>query len=549
MTLTGYAEAVSAPRDGSKHRSEAISANASRGLLTKVQWRNVSVLVVACAVTRALALFLGVRPLTSETAWFMQVLDLNLLHHHLARSLYHLHCQPPLLNALIGLAEKVSGPYYGQLITLFFVILGSCAVICVYLSLTLLRVSPTVSLCVSLLLLLNPAEILSEFDPFYTIPVIAIHCFMALATICYLQRRSLRSLYCLVGLAVLLTLTRSSYQWIWVIAVLAVVWWQTPQSRNQVRIAGFVALFLSLLWPLKNEVLFRHFISTTWGPLSMAKHWDWNGSAVQDMVRQGLVTTFAPPDGSEDAIRRQLQSKWKGPPTGFPELDDVTKKTGGSINWNSLAALRLNDARQKDIRVLLRHDPKEYVVSVLHSVAIYFYPSTQYYAMFGEAGNPLVELAQHYQPLRAIDTVVRRVCCNVFGLPPNTPVPSAAEGARPQQHRTFASVAKKLCVGALLLYGVVLVCVISFGRRSIWLGAQDRKVAAMVMSLTIAYSFVVVNLVEIGENQRYRFETQALVFMVVAVFLQQLWDRRRASDAGVREAEVAGLSLVSVARD
>ena len=518
-------------------------------MFPKVQWRNIATLVAAFAATRALAFSLGLRPLTSETVWFMQFLDLDLLHHHLARSLFHLQCQPPLLNALVGLAEKIAGSHYGELIIVLYLILGLSAIISVYLSLTLLRVNSTVSLIVGLFLLLNPSEILSEFDPFYTVPVIAILCFMALATICYLQRRSLLSLYCLVGLAVLLTLTRSSYQWIWVLAILAIVWWQTPQRRTQIRTAGFVALFLSLLWPLKNEILFHHFISTTWGPLSMAKHWDWNGPALQNLQHQGLLRTSLGTDAPEDDIKAQLQSEWQGPPTGFPELDDVTKKTGGSINWNSLAGLRLNDARQKDIRVLLRYNAKEYVISVFHSVAIYFYPSAQYYAMFGDANNQLVELAQHYQPLRPVDIVVRRVCCNVFGLPAGVPLEVAAEAPYPRQHRTFASVAKKLCIGALLLNAILLACVISFASGSLWRRAHDRKVVVMVMTLTVAYSFVVVNLVEIGENQRYRFETQALVVIVVVIFLQQLWDRRRAPEARISESEVAELSLASLAGD
>ena len=143
--------------------------------------------------------------------------------------------------------------------------------------------------------------------------------------------------------------------------------------------------------------------------------------------------------------------------------------------------------------------------------------------------------------------MVRRVCCNVFGLPPGVPLRLDAQASRPQQHRTFTSVATKLCVGVLLLYGVLFACMLSFACRSVWQGAQDRKVAAMVMSLTIAYSFVVVNLVEIGENQRYRFETQALVVMVVVIFLQQLWDRRQTPEARTSELETAELSLVSLA--
>jgi hypothetical protein len=49
----------------------------------------------------------------------------------------------------------------------------------------------------------------------------------------------------------------------------------------------------------------------------------------------------------------------------------------------------------------------------------------------------------------------------------------------------------------------------------------------MLMSVTIVYVFLVVALLEVGENMRFRFETHALVMMVAAVFLQQIWDWRK----------------------
>jgi hypothetical protein len=51
----------------------------------------------------------------------------------------------------------------------------------------------------------------------------------------------------------------------------------------------------------------------------------------------------------------------------------------------------------------------------------------------------------------------------------------------------------------------------------------------MAMTVTIAYAFAVVNLVEVGENMRFRFETDSLVLAVAVIFLQQLWDRRTAA--------------------
>lgn len=506
---------------------------------------HISLLAVAFLASRGLALLLGVRPLTSETVWFMQFLDLDLLQHHLIRSLWHLHGQPPLLNALVGICEKLAGQRYGDLIAALYSVLGLASTISVYLSLRLLRVSPTFSLAIGLCLLLNPFEILSEFDPIYTVPVFALLSFIALATVCYLQSRSTRALSWLVGLAVTLTLLRSPYQWMWVLALLAILWWQSHNNRVQVRTAAFTGLFLVMLWPAKNAILFHHFTSTTWAPFSIAKHWDWNGPAVQSLVRQGQLTTFAPPDNSDEAVSAFLQSEWQTAPTGYPELDDVTKKTGGAVNWNSLAGLRLNDGRQADLHLLLRRDPKEFVTSVLHSAAIYFYPSSQYFTMFGESDDRYRELTHHYIPLRGIDRSVRRFCCNIFGLPADTSTMSAAQASHPQEHRSAGTIIKKTCVGALLLDVAVLLCMISFFGSSLWSGAPDRKVAAMIMTMTIIYSFLV-NFVEFGENERYRYETQALVFMVVAIFLQQILDSRRNSRSNLGMRSDSSVDVAAV---
>jgi len=110
-----------------------------------------------------------------------------------------------LLNAAIGLAEKIAGPHFGVLLLSFQFLLGLSAIISFYVLLTRLRVAPLFSLCLSFVLLLNPAEVYFKFPSLYTSRVLAFHCLIALAIVCYVQSRSQRALYWLVGLAVLLT--------------------------------------------------------------------------------------------------------------------------------------------------------------------------------------------------------------------------------------------------------------------------------------------------------------------------------------------------------
>jgi hypothetical protein len=488
----------------------------------RISAKHIALLCGCFVITRSWALLAGMHYLSNESAWLIQVLDLDVLHHHLLRGLLHLHAQPPLFNALIGAAEKLAGPSFGGVMLCLQLLLGLCASICVYLTLVQLDVTPRFSLLASLFLLLNPSEILFEFDALYTSIVVSLNCLIALALVCYVKRRSSRALYALLALAVCLTLLRSSYHWLWIMAMVAVLFWQLPESRKQLAKAGAVAVFLALLWPAKNYLLFHHFASTTWGPYNMSRHWGEPpyGPPLQQWIDQGLLPSF-----SRSATQPEpewLRQHWLMPPVGAPELDDIVKATRGATNWNSLTMLRMHDAQAKDIAFLLRHDPKLYLHNAGLGIVFYFEPSSVYFTQ-SELWPMWHESVAQYQKLSTVDRIVRRVCCNVFGFPADE------VGPTPSRRTMLAQRIRSLCMGSVLAYALVFACLLSFRLRpSLWTGSRDRKVAALVIILTIFYLFAVVSLVEVGENMRFRFETHALVILVVAIFLQQLWDRRRA---------------------
>lgn len=391
-------------------------------------------------------------------------------------------------------------------------------------------VSPWFSFAVSLALLLNPSAILFEFDALYTSIVYALLCFIMLALVLYVKGRSRSALYWMLGLSIGLTLLRSTYHWVWIAAIVGVLWWQLPESRKQIAKAGTVAVFLAMLWPAKNYLLFHHFSSTTWGPYSMSRHWGGApyGPPLEDWIQHGLLPTFSQSANQTDAA--WLNEYWLAPPAGAPELDDIVKRTGGAPNWNSLTMLQMHDAQAKDIAFLLRHDTKWYVHTVGLGIVDYFEPTSNYFVVTG-AWPMWGASAAQYQKLAGLDKIVKRVCCNIFGFPRDLSVGS------PPTHRAMILLRlQSLCMASVLAYGLVFGCLLSFGLwRSLWVDARDRKVVAAVMTLTIFYLFSVVSLVEVGENMRFRYETQALVMMVVVIFLQQLWDRRKMDVLSIRE--------------
>ena len=466
--------------------------------------------------TRWAAFGAGMRYRVGEAAWLWQLLDLGLLRDHLLRSLWYLHGQPPLFNAVVGVAEKIAGARFGEVMLGLQLVLGLGAVLAVNRALGMLRVGIGLRAVVCVALLLNPVEITFEFDALYTEIAYALHCFLALAVVRFLKSRTQRELWGVAALAVALTLVRSTYQWVWVAAVFAVLWGMVAERRREIRWAGVVAVGLAMVWPAKNLFLVGHFTSSTWAASSMAKHWSVNDARVQEFEWAGLIETFPSGVKSRESSQSWLGERWQTAGRGVPELDALGKEEGGATNWNSLAMLRMHEAQAKDVGFLLRHDPKPYVVGVVRAVLLYFQDSADY---FREV--TVEDTVANFRRVEGVDQRLRRVCCNVFG------VPGDSAAARPGLVGHAEGVVGWMCLGAVAVYGFVVGCGPMLARRTAWLGDQDRRVAVVGMIVTVGYVFVVSNLLDVGENMRFRLETQPLMLMAAAILVAQIWDRRK----------------------
>jgi hypothetical protein len=109
---------------------------------SQVKLSHVSFLVLIFITTRIWAWLSGMRYSTAQAASLWQLLDLDLLHHHLFHSLHLLHAQPPGLNLLVGLAQKAAGANFGYIIVAVQLLLAIAAILAIYLALIALEVTP-----------------------------------------------------------------------------------------------------------------------------------------------------------------------------------------------------------------------------------------------------------------------------------------------------------------------------------------------------------------------------------------------------------------------
>jgi hypothetical protein len=274
------------------------------------------------------------------------------------------------------------------------------------------------------------------------------------------------------------------------------------------------------LWPAKNYVLFKHFASSTYGPRNIGRVLRFS-----DLVRNHSPMLHAQEPDDFRQEQAWFRRYWLVPPVGYPELDDIAKASGGATNWNSLTLLRAHDAQAKDDVYILRHDPHAYVRSVMRSARLYFEPSADFFTRNEESNGPDPARTQ-YRIIEPLDRATRLVCCNQLGLQPKS------SEVIEEEQQTLLRRVQMLCLGALAMYLLLIPCTYFLAfRKTLWSRIDGQRATLMLLSFTIAYSTLVACMFDTGENMRYRFESQAMVYVVVAVFLQQLWRYRKGKSA------------------
>src|SRR5688572_26507413 len=96
-----------------------------------------------------------------------QLVDPRLLETRLAESLYHLHTQPPLFNAFVGIMLKVGGDHHAALAAAIYRVLGLALVLMLLEVMLRCGVRTGLALLLAALFAINPGTVAMENILFY----------------------------------------------------------------------------------------------------------------------------------------------------------------------------------------------------------------------------------------------------------------------------------------------------------------------------------------------------------------------------------------------
>lgn len=458
---------------------------------------------VAHAVAQVLARVGGLRFDMRPLVRFMQYLDPVLLQARLGESLFYLHSQPPLFNLFLGVVLKLPSSWQLPTFQAVYLLLSTATAVAVLMLQLRLGVGRPVAFLLSLAFAVSPALLLYSNWLAYSLPVAGLLCFSALCLHRFVAvGRGWAAFGFFSGVA-LVGLLRSSFHLVWFVVLAAGLLLAVPGLRMKTARAAVLPLLAVLALYAKNAAVFGKFSASSWLGMNA-----WEMAAdqlprkeVEQLVAAGeLSATALIPRYADPPEYPAQYSAWSGPPA--PALVQLKRSTGAT-NYNHIVYARVSDFYLGDALRLVVLRPAGYARSLLKAWFAYFKSSTDYVL---------------FEPNRERLAVWNRLYDVAFcgRLPFDFTRTGWLKVTSPRGHF--------LCL--FLLVG--LPGLVAFGvRRAL---SQGRPLAERVtigfLCLTIGYVAIVGNLLQAGENNRFRFETDPLSLVLLGLVAGQVLARR-----------------------
>lgn len=418
--------------------------------------------------------------------WFWQTLPVEALRSDLWQSLFFLHAQPPLFNLLGGVAHSIAPDTPLRFLHGFHVFLGAAmSGMMVAVTHTLLgrRAHPRTVLVIALLLAANPALLLFEAYPFYTLSS-AFLVVAALWCLCKVTHQGTDDLRLRWSIAFvlalnLLILMRSLYHLAVLLPAIVLVCILAGKRWRRMLVATLVVSLLSIGWYGKNAAIFGIFGGSSWLGLNLWKIATWTTSDEEEAELRAELREAARRGEVHPAVA--LVQEFERPSHyrrfGFVDTSDVTtlrQDDHHNLNIISIAALHQDEA----IRYI-RRNPLRYLRNVGIAYGTFCAPSSVYKHLDRNASH----LGWHE---RAVSRVV------------------LGQGLFDRLGWPMGSLWLAVIPLALGGYAIVL------ARRlrttdSNWRDTLAFETPMLATAAVIGYTVAVSSLVDCGENLRFKF--------------------------------------------
>jgi 4-amino-4-deoxy-L-arabinose transferase-like glycosyltransferase len=468
--------------------------------------------VIGFAVSRAAYYAAGIRFDASPLIDFWQYIDPALLRDDLWSSLWHLHTQPPLYNLYLGVVLKAGGEY----VSVFhwtYLLAGLAMTLALFALLNRLGVGRWWSVAAAVAFAASPPTVLFEnwlYVEYFVAAGLVAGALFLLRFAAEGRTRDLAAAFALFGAIVL---SRPLFHLVWLLLLVAVVALLQPLRRRQLLLVAALPVLVCVLIYGKNLVEWSSPSATTClgNNLFRVMTLQLDEPTRRRLVRDGELSAYA----LQNPLTLIVTAPKLVPrerPTGVALLDRVRKSTGAE-NLDAKALVKVCDAYSEDALHVARTRPSAFAHGIATGSLIYMRPSSDYYLVERHNGSHIHGLE------RAFATIV-------FGQFDRTAVDGSGRlGDNLAGIGWFIPIAYLLALGAS-------VATLRHARRHRELSSPEAMFAAFFL-LNLVWVTAAGNLLEAGENNRFRFLLDPLTTVVLVVWLRNharnLIGRRRAA--------------------
>ena len=479
---------------------ESVKGPDARGTVAPVRGRPLRLSIVAATfvVSRIVLVALGVRFDISLMPWFWEVLDLHVLEHHLAQSVWYLHAEPPGFDLLIGLALKLFPHHVSGAFHVLFLVLGLAAALALEIVLERLGFRPWLSVVLAVLISCAPFWLVYENWLYTEYIVMTLLIVGAFALTAFAREWRVGWGVAFFSILAAIVYTRSSFQLVWMLLVVACLCAVARDRWRTILKAAALPLLVVVLLYAKNGIMFGSFTTSSWFGMDLARITLWVApqSEKQKLVdehklsRIALIDPFSP-------LNRYKGIVTPPRPTGIPVLDRQAKYNGG-VNLNDKAYLEISRMYLRQALLFIRYDPEGYARGVGKAAGKLSVPATDYSYVYPQRDK-----------IRIWDQVFNGV----------------VYWRTPWFHR--------IGFGLVLMYVVTAIWgLLLFVRLARRRAASAADATTIFLWSTSVYLLLVGSLTDFGENERIHLPIDPLVLVLAALVVRDVFRRVRQRSAG-----------------
>jgi hypothetical protein len=301
----------------------------------------------------------------------MPLLDHDLLRHDLGRSLWYLHSQPPLFNALVAGVLRLPGDFARNYQWLSWA-LALTFYLMVYALLRRMGIRALIATIAVILFMINPNALWQENAVYYGLPLAVVLVSAALLWERALRTKSAASLAAASLAVVILPLTRAFFTPMWCALTLLLMAFLfhrvTGVTRWKAVAATMLPFMLIVAFQIKQYVLFRQVLGSSWFGCNLAAMTAMMGADKEAALAAGKVSPLV--RVYRNAEPEKFLPYFHIRPTGVPALDSL-KKSSGYPNFHHIVYIPVGRVFLRDTLYLISRHPLKYALNVVNSAYIF----------------------------------------------------------------------------------------------------------------------------------------------------------------------------------